>query len=89
VTLTVYCSRTVKNYQVGVDKVSPSPRAHSAHGEGNLTAAVNGTTMGHHLGVTDAFLSAREEKGCYPTYKEVMPVIESFETEGIAGGGAR
>jgi len=45
--------------------------------------------MGHHLGVTDAFLSAREEKGCYPTYKEVMPVIESFETEGIAGGGAR
>jgi len=38
--------------------------------------------MGYHLGLTDAFSI------CYHTYKEVMPVTESFETEGIAGGRA-
>jgi hypothetical protein len=25
---------------------------------------------------------------CYHTYKEVMPMTESFEPEGVAGGGA-
>jgi hypothetical protein len=38
--------------------------------------------MDHHLGVTDTLFI------CYHTYKEVMPVIESFESKGVAGGGA-
>jgi hypothetical protein len=45
---------------------------------------INSDTITYHLGVADASLFI-----CYHPYKEVMPVIESFETQGVAGGGAR
>jgi hypothetical protein len=45
---------------------------------------MNMAKIGCHLGVADASLFT-----CYHLYKEVMPVIESFETKGVAGGGAR
>jgi hypothetical protein len=45
---------------------------------------MNMVTIVDHIGGTNASLVAR-----YHLYKEVMPVIESFETKGVAGGGAR